>query len=140
MTGEGAAPPVTIRLEGSSMQPLIRRNVDTVTIIPLSRDLKTGDVILFTTGPGHYVVHRVWKIEKDRFRTLGDNCFNPDPWLPRGNALGQAIAFCRNGRKYRLDTRGARLWGRFWMLLYPARKCFKRFRSFAGRCYRKVFK
>lgn len=137
---EGTAPPVTISLEGSSMQPLIRRSVDPVTIVPLYRPLKKGDVILFTSKPGYYVVHRVWKLETDRFQTLGDNCFNPDPWLPNEIALGQVISFCRNGRRYRLDTPLSRLWGRFWMVLYPIRRCCKRFRSFAGRCYRKFYK
>lgn len=137
---EGVAPPVTIPLEGSSMQPLIRRSMDPVTIVPLQRSLKKGDVVLFTTGPGRYVVHRVWKLTQDQVLTLGDNCLNPDSWMPLACVLGQAVAFRRNGRRYRLDTTGARLWGRFWMWLYPIRKCYKRFRSFAGRCYRKVFK
>lgn len=137
---EGTALPVTIPLEGCSMQPLIRRSVDPVTIVPLHRPLKIGDVILFTPEPGYYVVHRVWRLEKDRFQTLGDNCINPDPWLPFEKALGQAVYFRRNGRRYRLDTPVSRLWGRFWMVLYPIRRCWKRFRSFAGRYYRKVIK
>lgn len=137
---DGAAPPVTIPLEGSSMQPLIRRNMDPVTIVPLQRPLKKGDVVLFTTGPGRYVVHRVWKIEKNRVQTLGDNCISPDGWLPLENVLGQAVSFRKNGRQFRLDTPAARLWGRFWMLLYPIRKQYKRLRSLAGRCYRRLFK
>ena len=137
---EGAAPPVTIPLEGSSMQPLIRRSIDPVTIVPLQRPLKKGDVVLFTTGPGRYVVHRIWKIEENRFQTLGDNCIDPDGWLPLENILGQAVSFRRKGRLYRLDTPGARLWGRFWMLLYPIRKQYKKLRSLAGRYYRKLFK
>ena len=137
---EGTAPPVTIPLEGSSMQPLIRRSSDPVTIVPLQRPLKIGDVVLFTTGPGRYVVHRVWKLEEERVQTLGDNCINPDPWLPYACILGQAVLFSRNGRRYRLDTPAARLWGRFWMLLYPIRLQYKKLRSLAGRCYRKLFK
>lgn len=137
---DGAAPPVTIPLEGSSMQPLIRRSKDLVTIVPLQRPLKTGDVVLFTTSPGRYVVHRVWKLENDRVQTLGDNCLYPDPWLPYACILGQAVAFSRNGRKYRLDTPASRIWGRFWMLLYPIRKEYKKLRFFAGRCYRRFFK
>ena len=137
---EGAAPPVTIPLEGSSMQPFIRRHVDPVTIVPLQRPLKKGDVVLFTTGPDRFVVHRVWKLEKDRVQTLGDHCMNTAPWLPYACILGHVVAFRRNGRRYRLDTAAARTLGRIWMILYPIRKRYLRLRSFAGRCYRKFLK
>ena len=137
---EGAAPPVTIPLEGSSMQPFIRRHVDPVTIVPLQRPLKKGDVVLFTTGPDRFVVHRVWKLDKDRVQTLGDYCINPDPWLPYACILGHVVAFRRNGHRYRLDTKASRLWGRFWMALYPIRKSYLRFRSVAGRFYRRYLK
>lgn len=137
---EGSAPPVTIPLQGSSMQPLIRRGTDPVTVVPLSRPLRTGDVVLFTTGPGRYVIHRVWKLRPGNVRTLGDNCWKPEPWLPISAVLGQVVCYTRNGRKHRLDTRGARLWGRVWMAVFPLRRCCMKVRSFAGRCYRKLFR
>ena len=140
LSKEGIAPPVTILLEGSSMQPLIRRGIDPVTIVPLQRPLKKGDVILFTPNPGHYVVHRVWKLKYGSVCTLGDSCQNPDGWFPEEGVLGQAVCFIRNGRRYQLDTRFARLWGRLWMSLFPVRKVYYSARVLAGKCYRKVFK
>ena len=140
MAAKGMAPPVTIPLEGSSMQPLIRRSLDPVTVVPLQRPVKKGDVVLFTPAPGRYVVHRVWKLEEHRLQTLGDNCAYPDGWMPYECVLGMAVSVCRRGKKYRLDTPGARLWGRFWMLLYPIRKRYRKMRSYAGRCCRKFFK
>lgn len=136
---EGAAPSVTILLEGSSMQPLIRRGKDPVTIVPLQGPLKIGDVVLFTTGPERFVVHRVWKIKPGQVRTFGDNCWYPDSWIPDACVLGQAICYSRNGQRYRLDTPAARGWGRFWMSIHPLRRCYKKLRSLAGRCYRKLF-
>ena len=136
---QGAAPPVTICLEGDSMRPLIRRGLDPVTIVPVSRELKTGDVVLFTLGGGRYVVHRVWKLKPMQVQTLGDNCWNPEPWFPREQVLGQVVKYVRNGRTHQLDTPQARAWGRIWMALYPIRKCYKGLRAFAGRCYRKLF-
>lgn len=137
---EGAAPPVTIPLDGNSMLPLIRRGVDPVTIIPLQRALKKGDVVLLTTGAGRYVVHRVFKIRGNRVQTLGDNCVYPDPWIAREDVLGQAVCFSRKGRKRRLDTASARLWGRAWMALFPLRKRWLKCRSFLSRCYRRHLK
>ena len=135
---EGAAPPVTICLEGDSMRPLIRRGKDPVTIIPLNRPLQEGDVVLFQLGE-RYIVHRVWKLAERRVRTFGDNCWNPDPWIPESQVLGLVVKYSRNGRVHRLDTPQARAWGKAWMAIHPMRLCYKRLRSLAGRCYRKVF-
>ena len=135
---EGSAPPVTICLEGDSMRPLIRRGKDPVTIIPLQQPLKKGDVVLFRLGE-RYIVHRVWQLKDGRVRTFGDNCWNPDPWIPENQVLGQVVRFSRAGRAFRLDTPSARAWGRVWMFIHPMRLCYKRLRAFAGRCYRKLF-
>ncbi len=61
----GACPPVKITLAGNSMRPLIRKDRDLVTIVPLSRSLKIGDVVLFSRFDGSYVVHRLYKINGD---------------------------------------------------------------------------
>ena len=135
---EGSAPPVTICLEGDSMRPLIRRGKDPVTIIPLARPLEKGDVVLFRLGE-RYIVHRVWKLEDGRVRTFGDNCWNPDPWIPENQVLGLVVKYARDGRGHRLDTPQARAWGRAWMAIHPIRLCYKRLRALAGRCYRKIF-
>ena len=137
---EGSAPPVTICLEGSSMMPLIRRGKDPVTIAPLQRPVRIGDVVLFTTGADRYVVHRVWKISGKKIRTLGDNCVYPDPWINEDCVLGQAIVYSRNHVKHRLDTTAARLWGRAWMAVFPLRKCAIRLKGILRRYYRKLFR
>jgi len=134
---EGAAPPVTICLEGESMRPLIRRGKDPVTIIPLSRPLKKGDVVLFRLGE-KYIVHRVWKLRGGRVRTFGDNCWRPDPWIPLEQVLGQVVRYSRGAAQHRLDTPQARAWGRVWMAIHPIRLCYKKLRALAGRCYRKI--
>lgn len=137
MAREGSAPPVTIFLEGDSMRPLIRRGKDPVTIIPLNRPLKKGDVVLFRLG-GRYIVHRVRKLQEGRVQTFGDNCWNPDPWIPGEQVLGLVARYSRGGRPHRLDTPQARAWGRAWMAIHPIRLCYKRLRALAGRYYRKI--
>ena len=138
LAGEGTVIPMRIPLEGDSMRPLIRRGRDPVTIVPLSRALKRGDVVLFENPPGRYVVHRVRRLKDGRVQTLGDNCWNPDPWMPEKQVLGQALQAERNGRRIPLDNRAARACGRLWMACHPLRMCYRRLRSLAGRCYRKI--
>lgn len=134
----GGAPPVTIRLDGDSMRPLIRKNRDAVTICPLTRPLKKGDVVLFRSADGRYVVHRVWKVRRQRVQTLGDNCWQADPWIPVGQVLGQAVRVRRDGSSIRLEGRTARAWGRMWMVCRPLRNLLRRCRAFAGRMARKM--
>lgn len=136
---EGNALPVTITLEGDSMRPLIRRGRDRVTILPLMRPLKRGDVVLFKGGETRYVVHRVYRMKDGLVQTLGDNCVNPDPWMPPEKVWGLVVKMERGGRAWRLDSRAGRAFGLVWMGLYPARRMYLRCRGLAARVYRKVF-
>lgn len=136
---EGARLPVTICLEGDSMRPLIRRGLDPVTILPLNRPLMRGDIVLFQGGPDRYVVHRVYRLRDGWVQTLGDNCWNHDPWMPLEQVWGLVTRMQRNGRTFTLDCRLSRWWGRGWMFFHPVWKVYKKLRSLAGRCYRKVF-
>ena len=131
--------PVTITLAGDSMRPLIRRDRDKVTIIPLNRELQIGDIVLFQGGPERYVVHRVYRIRDEFVQTLGDNCYNPDPWMKKAQVWGLVVRMERNGKIYPLDTEASRRWGRFWMAIHPVRMIYRRARSLAARIYRKIF-
>lgn len=136
----GTALPVTICLEGDSMRPLIRRGKDPVTIIPLNRELMIGDVVLFRGGPDRFVVHRVYKLKGSFVQTLGDNCYNPDPWMPLENVWGLVIRYTRDGKTYPLDTEQARRRGRRWMKAHPVRIFMKRCLNLAKRILRKILK
>ena len=135
---EGCAPPVTIPLEGDSMRPLIRRGRDPVTIVPISGELKKGDVVLFTLGDGRYVVHRIWKCRDDLVQTLGDNCASPEPWFPRKQVLGRAVRVDRDGRSIQLDTHWSRALGRAWLALRPLRNRLRQLKSLGVRCVKAI--
>ena len=136
LTLEGAWIPVRIQLNGSSMQPLIRKLRDYVTVEPVKRKLKLGDVVLFADDAGRYVVHRVWKLEADRVITLGDNCRNPALPLAYGQIWGLVTKLERGSIRVNLDSGASRLLGRVWMGLFPIRCLFYNIRACAGRIYR----
>ena len=138
MALNGPAPPMRIPLEGDSMRPLIRRGRDRVTIVPLTRPLRRGDVVLFEFPPGRYVVHRVYRLKDGRVQTLGDHCWNPDPWLPEAAVLGQAVQAERGRLRLALDSAPARAWGRCWMTALPLRRAYFAARRLAGRTLRKL--
>ena len=136
----GAMLPVTITLEGDSMRPLIRRGKDPVTIIPLNRALKKGDVVLFQGGQNRFVVHRVYRMKDAFVQTLGDNCYNPDPWMPLENVWGLVIRYTKNGKTHVLDADSARRWGIFWMTIRPIRVFLKRCLHLSKRIIKKILR
>ena len=136
---EGNYLPVTICLEGDSMRPLMRRARDRVTIVPLQRELKIGDIVLFQGGEKRFVVHRVCALRDGMVCTLGDNCYNTDGWMPLQNIWGLVVQMERSGRIYSLDNALSRACGRLWQAALPMRRLYWRFRSFAARYYRKIF-
>lgn len=144
LSRSGIDVPCEIMLDGVSMQPLIRKNKDRVTIIPLRREVKLGDIVLFRDPliEGRYVCHRVYRIRKGtetQVVTLGDNCYAPDRAMNLDQILGLVVKVVRDGTAIPVDTDRARLRGRIRSELRPVRNFYRRMRSLAGRVFRKFF-
>lgn len=137
---EGIDIPVTIQLDGYSMQPLIRYRKDYVTIIPLRREVKISDIVVFLNIDGRYCAHRVNKIRDGKIRTLGDNCYTYDTWKSPDEIIGLIVSMERDGKTYNLDCRTARAYGRLHMALYPLRKLKRNTIQFLWKYYVKLFK
>lgn len=55
---------VTVPVTGSSMVPFLH-NGDTVYLNAPPEKLRKGDVVLYTRNNGDYVLHRIWKVNRD---------------------------------------------------------------------------
>ena len=132
---EGADVPVRFKVVGSSMRPLIRRDKDTVTVVPLRRAPKVGDIVLFyRESRGDYVLHRVFRVRDDMAQTFGDGCLAPDPWTHARNLWGIAIRIERGSATLDPDGFFCRAYARIWVGLWRVR----RWMFFPGRVVRKV--
>ena len=134
----GTVLPMRIPLDGDSMRPLIRRGRDMVTFVPVTRPLQRGDVVLFEYPVGRYVAHRIFRMSSEQMKTLGDHCWNPEPWLPVSATLGMAIHVERGRLKIPLDCPFMRTLGRIWMALLPLRRGYWKSCALAGRALRKA--
>lgn len=111
----GTKIPVRILLNGWSMEPLIRMNKDYVTIVPLDTTPQIGDIVMFEDQNGErFITHRVWNLDDQRVLTWGDNCLNPDGWLPAGCVWGKIVLIERGKRKIRPNPEKGMKWARFW--------------------------
>ncbi len=115
----GASPSVTIKLNGTSMSPLVRKNRDEVVIIPINRKLKIGDVVLFERSDGAYVVHRLYKISGNTVQTLGDGRCEPDMPIGIDSVYGLVNEVKRDRRTLKINSCFGRFAGRIWMFLLP---------------------
>lgn len=140
MARDGVDVPVTIQLSGYSMQPIIRYKRDYVTIIPLRRQMLISDIVVFLGADGRYCCHRVKKLENGRVQTFGDNTMKPDPWMDESAVIGLVTSVERNGKKYNLDCKAARSYGKLHMALFPFRKFKRDTIQFLWKYYIKVFK
>ncbi|MEA4965235.1 MAG: S24/S26 family peptidase [Oscillospiraceae bacterium] len=123
--------PVQFKVNGVSMLPFIRSNRDTVTVIPLFREPRVGDVVLFRAKRlgGDYVLHRVYQVDGGKIRTLGDGCLTPDEWLSRDAFVGIAVSIQRGKKKIDCTSKKWKTISAFWLKLLPIRKFLLRFAS-----------
>lgn len=112
---DGAGIPITVTLDGDSMRPLIRKGVDAVTIVPVYRQLKKGDIVLFARNDGAYVCHRIWKIKGETVAAIGDACFGFDTPVHVSQVWGIVTKKEKNGKEMNLDSALSRLYGRLWI-------------------------
>lgn len=86
---------VTMLFGGRSMLPLINGENDTVRLRPLSsgEDCQPGSVYLFRYQ-GHYVIHRLMRVEAGDYVFRGDNCYAYEH-VDRENVLAKLVAIVK---------------------------------------------
>lgn len=131
----GRAPLV---VTGISMHPTLRHCKDLVELVPLEREPKRGDLILYQRKNGAYVLHRIVTTPKDgRFICSGDN-----QWEPENVCADQIIAlvdtYIRNGKHISVDHVATKLWVWFWVGVFPVRKPILKLRRIAGDMKKKI--
>ena len=112
----------TLRLRGNSMRPFLESNRD-LGIFTALDDVKVGDPVLAEIGPGHYVMHRVMKIENGNVTLMGDGNLNYE-YCTISDLRASLIGFIRKGRHKvdRTDSWKWRTYSWFWVKMLPMRR------------------
>ncbi len=114
---------VKFTVSGNSMRPWIVDNRDQVLLVGTSgKRLKIGDIILFQTNYGKYILHRIYKYDKDGYRTLGDGCLSEDGFISSSDIIGKAIKIYRKGKIIDCNSLIWRYIFWMWLKLLPIRK------------------
>ena len=108
-------------ISGNSMSPFLVHGRDTVYLSRLDRPAKRGDVLLYKRESGSYILHRVYKVEKDSYTMVGD----AQTQLEQGIRQDQIIAIMTSAlRKGKLQKKGSFWWEFFeklWIRIIPLR-------------------
>ena len=98
---------------GTSMLPMLRQGIDTVTLSPLPEKLRKYDLPLYQRKDGKYILHRVVKVG-DTYTCIGDNQFVYEYGLTHDQMIAVVSSFTRGSREYSVDHWGYRLYCRLW--------------------------
>lgn len=122
---------VSAKTRGPSMQPLLKQHRDIVTIRRVEREIKRGDVVLYPYfRDNKYVLHRVIKVEDDKYIIRGDNNFFTEK-VKKEKVVGILVSFIRKGKYCDCEKS---LWYKlytFWILnSYPLRNFLRNSKRF----------
>lgn len=113
---------VTLRLRGFSMRPFLENDRDKALLVKPSA-VKVGDPVLAEVSQGHYVLHRIDRLEGENVTLRGDGNLGVEH-CKREDIVGGIIGFYRKGR-IRMDRTDGwkwRLYSFFWVRLLPVRR------------------
>ncbi len=89
--------PVPLVISGSSMTPFLVHGRDTVYLSKVRQPLKRGDMVLYRRSSGNYILHRVYRVEKDSYTMVGDAQFQLEPGICPEQILAVVTAVRRKG-------------------------------------------
>ena len=110
---------------GVSMLPMLRQDVDSVRIEPVSGPLRKYDLPLYRRDNGKYVLHRIVKTG-ETFTCMGDNQYLPEPNIRQDQIIAVVTAFYRGERMIPVTHPGYRLYCRLWHISRPLRRFWTR--------------
>ena len=116
---------VIIMPRGTSMLPMIRQGIDSVTLSPLPSKLKKYDLPLYQREDGHYVLHRIVEVE-DTYTCIGDNQFVYEKGLRHDQMIAVVTSFTRGNRRISVDSLLYRVYCSVWHHSRPIRRFWRR--------------
>lgn len=107
--------------KGKSMLPMLRENIDSVVLSPISGKLKKYDLPLYQRKNGQYVLHRIVEV-KDTYTMLGDHQVMNEYGIKQEQLIGVVTGFYRNGKLHNVNETTYKIYCGLW---YFCRRCVR---------------
>ena len=114
--------------KGTSMLPMLRQGIDSVTISPAPEKLRKYDLPLYQRENGGYVLHRIVGVG-ETYTCIGDNQFEKEYGVRRDQIIGLVTEFTRGQRTVSVKNRWYQLYCRVWAITRFPRRCWRKLRS-----------
>lgn len=124
---------------GTSMLPMIRQGVDTVTLAQLPEKLKKYDLPLYQRRDGQYVLHRIVETGKT-YTCIGDGQYVSEKGLTHQQMIAVVTGFTRGQKEYSVTDWRYRLYCRVWHYSRPVRGFLDRCLGWLRRRVKKLFR
>lgn len=112
----------TIAVKGYSMRPFLEHLRDKVLLEPVTKPLAINDAILAEIHPGHYVLHRIIKLDGCNITMMGDGNIGQTESCTTSNVVGIVTEYIRPKRSIKADDPQLMRKIRLWRRLLPARR------------------
>ena len=114
--------------KGTSMLPMLRQGIDSVTISPAPEKLRKYDLPLYQRENGGYVLHRIVGVG-ETYTCIGDNQFEKEYGVRRDQIIGLVTEFTRGQRTVSVKNCWYQLYCRVWAITRFPRRCWRKLRS-----------
>ena len=135
---------VTFSPKGTSMLPMLRSGLDSVTLTKPPVSLKKGTVALFVLDDErigrHFILHRLIRVRNGKYFFMGDNRLTFDPPAEYEDILAVVSEFTRKGKKHGVNEFGYRSYSAFMIATSGIRKVTNRLEKFVYRIWKKLFR
>ena len=112
---------VAIPVAGGSMVPFLHHG-DTVYLDLLDSPPKRGDIVLYTRESGRYILHRIYKVNKDGSFIMVGDAQQVLEWIESREQIHARVTSARH--KGKLNRPGTLRWWAYrhiWLWLLPVR-------------------
>lgn len=96
LTEEGKE--VRMTIAGSSMNPFLIHERDSICFRKPDRELKRGDMVFYQRLNGAYVMHRIWKAAPEGYYIVGDAQTEIEGPVKREQIFAVITKVCRKGK------------------------------------------
>lgn len=112
---------VPLVISGSSMTPFLVHGRDTVYLSKVGRPLKRGDMILYRRDNGDYILHRIYRVEKETYSLVGDAQTAIERGIRPDQVLALVTAVRRKGKLLQPDSFWWDFFQKVWIRMVPLR-------------------
>ena len=120
-------------VSGSSMTPFLVGGRDTVYLSRLERPARRGDILLYRRDNGKYILHRVWRVEKDGTLTIvGDAQTQLERGIRQDQIIAVVTAVIHKGQRMAPGSFWWEFFEKVWIRMVPLRGLVRRIHGLFG--------